>query len=287
MQLKDRDRSSQTAGPAKADPAGHRNGRATARAIAVESVTHRFGDAEAATAIDNVSFTIAPGEFVALIGASGCGKTTLLNMMAGLVTPTSGRVLRAGTDAFPPDRSVGYMTARAGLLPWRRARENVELGLELRGVARRERAVRANAMLETVGLGGFERSYPSQLSHGMRQRASLARTLVVDPAYLLMDEPFAALDAQTKLRVESEFIRIWEQGQQTVVFVTHDLEEAVALADRVIVLSSRPGRVKGEVKIPIDRPRALEGIRFDPRFQECAKGLWELLRDEVVETHDI
>jgi ABC-type nitrate/sulfonate/bicarbonate transport system ATPase subunit len=177
---------------------------------------------------------------------------------------------------------IGYMFARDALLPWRTTLANVEFGLELRALPSSERRERARELLRVVGLEGFEASYPSQLSQGMRQRVSLARTLAIDPDILLMDEPFGALDAQTKLVLEDEFLRIWEEHRKTVVFVTHDLFEAIAMADRVVVFASRPGRIKSVVAIDLPRPRSVTSGRFGTHFQSLYDRLWEDLRYEVV-----
>lgn len=227
-------------------------------------------------ALDAVDLTIGRGEFVALVGASGCGKTTLLNMIAGLVTPTAGRVLVSGQPPRCPNLDIGYMFARHALLPWRSVRRNVELGLEVRGWSRADRQARAREMLGLMGLSRQERLYPSQLSQGMRQRVSLARTLAADPSIILMDEPFAALDARTKLGLQAEFTRIWEAGAEsggrdhkTVVFVTHDLQEATLLADRVIIMLPSPGRVALDRRIDLPRPRAsgLAELMFTEQFR--------------------
>ncbi|MDF3075272.1 MAG: transporter [Alphaproteobacteria bacterium] len=233
-------------------------------------------------ALDRIDLQVPRGQFVAFIGPSGCGKTTLLNIIAGLIQATEGRCDLDGTAVTGPRRSTGYMFARPALLPWRTARANVELPLEFRGVDRSERSAEAQRLLSLVGLTGFEESFPSQLSQGMRQRVGLARTLAFDPSLLLLDEPFAALDAQTKLLVQQEFIRIWEKSRQTVIFVTHDLNEALALADRVIVFSRRPGRFKTDVPIDLPRPRDLVNIRLEKRFLELYDQLWSSLRDEFL-----
>jgi NitT/TauT family transport system ATP-binding protein len=254
--------------------------------LTIQGVTHWFvasdADADDLCVLDDVSIDVPAGQFLAIVGASGCGKTTLLNMMAGLLRASRGKVERGGVDAMAPSRDIGYMVANSGLLPWRKAVRNVELGLEYRKLGKRERRESAERFLSMVGLGDFTDSYPNQLSHGMKQRVSLARTLVVDPTFLFMDEPFAALDAQTKMLVQSEFVSIWEGRSKTVVFVTHDLEEAVALADRVIVMSSRPGTVKADIEIDLPRPRVLGDIRFAPRFRELSERVWAALRDEMV-----
>lgn len=253
-------------------------------AVTVDAVSHYFLQRQGKPLLvaDRISFHVPRGQFLSLVGPSGCGKTTVLNMAAGLVTPTVGRVLRDGKPVTGPARDVGYMFARDGLLPWRTAHANVELGLELRGNSRGARRARADELLGVVGLKGFGNSYPSQLSQGMRQRVALARTLAVRPSLLLMDEPFAALDAQTKLIVQEEFIRVWEGTGTTVIWVTHDLEEAVALSDRVILFSARPGRIKSDSMVPLQRPRNIEEVRFTTEFQELHSTIWADLREEVL-----
>lgn len=253
-------------------------------AVTVEDVSHYFlrREGDPLLVADHISFQVPRGQFVSLVGPSGCGKTTVLNMIAGLVEPTHGRVTRDGKVVNAPSRDVGYMFARDGLLPWRSAYANVELGLELRGMSGKQRRSRADELLALVGLQGFGNAFPGQLSQGMRQRVALARTLAVQPKLLVMDEPFAALDAQTKLIVQEEFIRVWEGTGTTVIWVTHDLEEAVALSDRVIVFTARPGKIKSDSVITLGRPRDIESIRFQPDFQRLHSAIWADLRDEVL-----
>lgn len=261
-------------------------------AITVSGVTHEFDrqagqdghDSGPMHALQDVNLEVPRGQFLAIVGPSGCGKTTLMNMMAGLLQPTDGSVIRDGQRARTLSRNVGYMFARPGLLPWRDARANVELGLEFRGVRRAEARATASELLAEVGLSKFEHALPAELSQGMRQRVALARVLALNPDYLLMDEPFGALDAQTKLVVQELFIRIWEKSGKTVVFVTHDLVEAASLADRVIVMTASPGRIKSDILVPFERPRNLEDLRFDAQFLEIAQQIWVALRDEV--SHD-
>lgn len=255
----------------------------TGRPIEVHSVSHiyGFGKTKGLLALDSVSIDIVPGEFLSIVGPSGCGKTTLLNMMAGLVQPTSGTVTVQGAPPLRPRRDVGYMFARDGLLPWRTAIRNVEYGLEIRGVHREERRERAKHYLEILGLGRFEQAYPGQLSHGMRQRVALARTLACAPKILLLDEPFAALDAQTKLRMQELFLSVWENLKLTAVLITHDLNEAVTMADRVVVMTARPGRIKEEIQVDLDRPRDLENLPFSDRYRHLAGIAWRALREEI------
>jgi NitT/TauT family transport system ATP-binding protein len=248
--------------------------------IEVDNVNHVFMSplGVAVQATSNVSFSVRVGEFVAIVGPSGCGKTTLLNMMAGLVTPSSGSVRVNGEDCGEPRRNVGYMFARDGLMPWRTARRNIEFGLEIRGIRRAERRERAGALLAKVGLTGFENAYPKELSQGMRQRLAMARTLAIDPDIILLDEPFAALDAETRVLLQTEFSRIWDSLGKTVLLITHDLHEAVALSDRVLVMSGRPGTVQADIGIPFARPRDIAELRFTDEFHAAAEQVWRALR---------
>jgi NitT/TauT family transport system ATP-binding protein len=239
-------------------------------------------------ALEKVNLDILAGQFVALVGASGCGKTTLLNMLAGLVKPTEGEISIAGQPPKLGNLEIGYMFARDALLPWRSARKNVELPLETRGWDAKRRRERSDEMLQLVGLKGRETQYRLQLSQGMRQRVALARTLAADPSILLMDEPFAALDARTKLTLQAEFLRIWESHQgsetrKTVIFVTHDLQEAVLLADRVIVMLPHPGRIADDRVIDLPRPRAehLGEMLFTDDFKKIAHDLFERLEGAI------
>jgi NitT/TauT family transport system ATP-binding protein len=234
------------------------------------------------TAAQHISLSVRHGEFVAVVGPSGCGKTTLLNMLAGLIRPSAGQVLRHGRPVDGPSKDIGYMLARSALSPWRTARRNVELGLEIRGVARAERRERAMALLGQLRIDQFADAYPGQLSHGMQQRVAIARTLAIDPDLWLMDEPFGALDAQTRVTVQSEFLSLWEGSPKTVIFVTHDLAEAVLLADRVVVMTARPGRIKLDTAVGVDRPRKPADLLFDPRLETIEQAIWKELRDELV-----
>ncbi len=233
-------------------------------------------------AASEIDLSIEEGQFLAIVGPSGCGKTTLLNVLAGLIKPSQGTCLRHGEPVGGSGKDLGYMLARGGLCPWRTARKNVEFGLELRGVGRAERRDRATDALAEVRMEGFADSYPAQLSNGMRQRVAIARTMVIEPGLLLMDEPFGALDAQTRLTVQDSFLRAWEQHRTTVVLVTHDLSEAVLMADRVVVMSARPGRIKRDLMIDLERPRNIGELRFDQRFTDLEHELWLELRSEIV-----
>lgn len=226
--------------------------------LVVEKVTADFPDRERPLrALEEVSFAVHPQEFVCIVGPSGCGKSTLLRLLGGLLPPTSGRVLFEGAALAAPRRDIGFVFQRLNLLPWRSAMANVTLPLELDGVHATEAERRAQAVLELVGLVGFERSYPRDLSGGMAQRVALARALAHDPQVLLLDEPFASLDALTRERMAQELMRIWQARRKTVVMVTHSISEAILLADRVLVLSSRPGRLKLELPVALARPRTL------------------------------
>lgn len=239
-------------------------------AVALDHVTVTF-DAENATGgttvLDDLSLTVRPGELLVVVGKSGCGKTTVLNLLAGLVEPTGGTVTLLGESPRRAQNKVAYMFARDALLPWRTAIRNVEFALELRRprLSRKDRRRAAADYLDVVGLGHCHNLYPWQLSQGMRQRVALARTWAIDPALLLMDEPFAALDAQTRADVQTEFLEIWASQRKSVLFVTHDLTEAILLADRIVLVDH--GRIAAEHDVDIPRPRSAESIALDDRFR--------------------
>lgn len=239
--------------------------------------------ARATPILAGVDLEIAPRQFVALVGPSGCGKSTLLNFLAGLLPPQAGSFSLGEQEQGRP-RSVGYMFQQHGLLPWRTVQKNVELGLEMAGLPRAERADRAHAMLADMGLQGFEQHYPKEISGGMCQRVALARTLATQPDLLLMDEPFGALDAQTRALIHEMFSAYWETHRKTVLFVTHDLAEAVFLADRVLVMSARPGRIAADHAIDLPRPRRLEALRVDPQFHARVETLWQDIKTQSAAT---
>jgi NitT/TauT family transport system ATP-binding protein len=247
---------------------------ALVRLEAVSRVFHRRENE--LLALDAVALDIERGSFVCLVGPSGCGKSTLLNMIAGLIAPTSGRVTNAGTPVDGPRLDVGYLTQKDTLLPWRDVLRNIEMPLEIRKVPAAERDRRARQLIEVVGLLGREHAYPRELSGGMARRASLARLLIADPDLLLLDEPFSALDAQLRQEMQNELLRLWGGSGKTVVFVTHDLEEAIALGDRVVVLGGR-GRIVRDELIPLQRPRDVVAIRRRPEFHEIEARLWDAL----------
>ncbi len=239
-------------------------------------------------ALEPLSLDVRPHEFVALVGPSGCGKSTILNLVAGLLRPTEGAVRYHGAEVAGPNVRVGYMTQKDTLLPWRNVHDNVGLALELR-IRRTSPAAAAEriaAMIDLVGLNGFEKHYPGELSGGMRKRAALARTLIYEPETLLMDEPFGALDAQLRLLMMDQLQRLTQARRITVMFVTHDLGEAIALADRVVIMSARPGRIRRIREIPLPRPRDVFSIRFTPEFAHLYEELWNELKDEVAKGTD-
>jgi NitT/TauT family transport system ATP-binding protein len=232
-------------------------------------------------AIDDVDLQITEGEFLVIVGPSGCGKSTLLDMLAGLTLPSGGRILIDGKPIAAPGPDRGIVFQQYALLPWRTARENVEFGLEATGAGKRERRERAREYLALVGLDDFADSYPHQLSGGMKQRVAIARSLATDPELLIMDEPFGALDALTREALQSQLARIWEQTGKTIVFVTHGIDEAVYLGQRVAVMSARPGRIKAVIDIPLKSDEAVADLRADPLFGRLGQLVWQQLRDEV------
>lgn len=256
----------------------------TARGVAVEfdHVNHSFlhGD-RPVRVLDDFNLRIEPSEFVAIVGPSGCGKTTALGMVGTLLKPRGGSVRINGTEVSPGSNDAAFLFARDALLPWRRVRSNVEFGMEIRGVPKAERRARAEEWLHRVRLHDFADSDVLTLSQGMRQRVAIARTLVQSPKVLLMDEPFAALDAQTRAIQQEEFIRLWEAERPTVIFVTHDLGEAILLSDRVILMASRPGRMVVDMKIELERPRRQEMRHDSDLFKSYYHEMSERLRAEV------
>ena len=232
-------------------------------------------------ALEDVSFDAGTGEFVSLVGPSGCGKSTCLNLLAGLSEPSAGSVEHHGAPVRGVNTRVGYITQDDNLLPWRPLLANVELGLEFRGVAREERRRRARELIDLVGLGGFEQHYPHELSGGMRKRAGIIRTLIHESDVVLMDEPFGPLDAQTRVILQAELLKLWERTRPTVLFVTHDLVEAIALSDRILVFTSRPGRIKREYQVDLPRPRDVFHIHETPGFNELYDALWADIRAEI------
>ena len=235
------------------------------------------------TAVKDVTLSVAEGEFVSVVGPTGCGKSTLLNIAAGLLRPSSGQIRIRGAPLAGINRHAGYMFQTEALMPWRSARDNVVAGLEFRGVPGPEARRRGEDWLARVGLGGFGDRYPHQLSGGMRKRASLAQMLILDPPLLLMDEPFSALDIQTRQLMENELLELWSANRKSVIFITHDLEEAISLSDRVIVLSAGPATHPiGDFAIDLPRPRDVAEIRLTPRFIELHDRIWHSMKEEVL-----
>lgn len=230
--------------------------------------------AKVVEALGGVSLEVKPQQFIALVGPSGCGKTTLLNIAAGALAPQEGRVDVNGSAPALGRHDVAYMLARDALLPWRTAIENVEYGMELRGFQKGKCTERAREMLTAVGLEGFTNAYRSQLSHGMRQRVALARTFALPSPILLMDEPFGALDIHLKIQLGDLLLNLWEKDRRTVMFVTHDLHEAIALADRVIVMQPKPGLIAADITIPLERPRSLQSLQTSPEYHDLYSHLW-------------
>ena len=270
-------RASQDRGESAADPR-------RAAGIQLVNVTKQFAapDGSVFTAVRDVNLTVEPGQFCAIVGPTGCGKSTTLSMVSGLDRATSGEARVAGDPVTGIVRGTSFMFQSDALLPWKTVLANVALGPVFSGVSKKIARDNARDWLRRVGLAGFEDHYPHQLSGGMRKRASLAAALINEPSVLLMDEPFGALDVQTKAIMSNELLAIWEQTRPSVLFITHDLEEAIALADRVVVMTVGPGTVKATYDIDLPRPRgAVQEIRFDPRFLELHQQIWNSLREEV------
>jgi len=265
----------------EASHAARRHGQGVS--VEFQAISHAFAQGDRIAAVlDDVSLHIAASEFVSVVGPSGCGKTTLLSMACGLTKPKVGRVM---VDGRPLDgrtlTEAAYMLARDALLPWRNACENVEFGLEVRGVPAKVRRTIALDWLERVGLGNYAGARVGQLSQGMRQRVAIARTLALTPRLLLMDEPFAALDAQTRVLIQEEFLRLWESTRSTVIFITHDLVEAIKLSDRVVLLGGSPTRITSDLRVELPRPRSADVEHDDPKFADYYNGLWAALREDV------
>jgi NitT/TauT family transport system ATP-binding protein len=254
--------------------------------IVVERVNHLYRPpaGRPVLALEDVSLDVRPREFLALLGPSGCGKSTLLYLIGGFLPIETGRILLDGAPIKGPGPDRGIVFQHFALFPWKTVLANVLYGLEKMGLAREERARRAKSFIDLVGLSGFEDSYPSQLSGGMKQRAAIARTLAIDPKILLMDEPFGALDAQTRHLMQTELLAIWRRSPKTVIFVTHDVQEAVYLADRVAVMTARPGRIKTVVDIGLDKRDP--AIAKSKAFIEAVDEIWGLVRDEAIKAQE-
>ena len=244
------------------------------------AIADERGRKQQIAALQDFNLDIREGEFFTLLGPSGCGKSTFLNVLAGLARKTGGSISIDGQPASGINREQGVVFQGYALFPWRTVLQNIEVGLEIRKIPKRERRETAEQFLHLVGLAGFGQRYPHELSGGMRQRVAIARSLAYSPSLLLMDEPFAALDAQTREILQSELLRIWEQHKTTIVFITHSLDEAIYLSDRIAVMTHRPGRIKSVLDIALPRPRPAE-IRHAPAFVQLREQAWDVLRDEV------
>jgi NitT/TauT family transport system ATP-binding protein len=249
-------------------------------AIAVSKVYVRPRTGEAVPALSQISLRIHAGQFVSIVGPSGCGKSTFLNIVDGLIDPTGGEIRVGGKTVTGPGRDRAMVFQDSSLLPWFSVTRNVMFGLECQGMDKKEARQRAQAFIDMVGLAGFEQHYPHELSGGMQQRVNLARALAVDPDLLLMDEPFAALDPQTREMMQGELLRIWEAAEKTVLFITHAISEAIYLSDRVLVMSARPGEIIADIPIEISRPRPLAARRSD-EMVAYERQIWDILEQEV------
>jgi NitT/TauT family transport system ATP-binding protein len=251
-------------------------------------VTKRFATPSGGvyTALRTLDLQVAPGQFAALVGPTGCGKSTTLALIAGLEPPSAGEVRVGGRPVDGVAEGIGYVFQTDAVFPWKTVLENVAAGPRYHGASGRDARERARDWISRVGLAGFEDRYPHQLSGGMRKRVALAQSLINGPRILLMDEPFSALDVQTRTLMENELLALWASTSASVVFVTHDLEEAIALADRVFVLTAGPATVKGEYVVDLPRPRNVSEIRFEPRFAEIYREIWTDLRDEVLVSYE-
>jgi len=254
-------------------------------AVALDDATvaFRLADGRLYTAVEKATLRIAHGEFVAIVGPTGCGKSTLLNVAAGLLQPVAGRVNIFDAPLAGLNRAAGYLFQADALFPWKTAIDNVAIGLEVQGTPRAEALQRAQAWLTSVGLGAFGNRYPHMLSGGQRKRVGLAQVLIRDPKILLMDEPFGPLDAQTRQIMGNLLLQLWNADRKAVLFVTHDLEEAIALADRVVIMSAGPAaRIIGDWRVPLARPRDISDIRLDDGFHALHREIWSVLKDEVM-----
>ena len=239
------------------------------------------GEQQDVLALDGVSFDVPPEKITTVVGPSGCGETTLLRLAAGLLTASEGAVLYKGTPVLGLNTNVGYVTQDSNLFPWLTALGNVEFPLAIRGVATAERREKALHWLRLVGLEGFENNYPSELSGGMQKRVSIVRTLIYEPAVVLLDEPFGALDAQTRMGLHHELLELWRERKSTMLFITHDLVEAITLSDQIVVMTRRPGRVKEIYEVPLVRPRNVFEIYLEPGFEAAYAALWKHFKSEI------
>ncbi|EPF93401.1 ABC transporter ATP-binding protein [Acinetobacter gyllenbergii] len=252
------------------------------KSFAAKKVKGAKDQAEDFVAVENLSLDVKAGEFVAIVGPSGCGKSTLLDLLAGLTTPTTGQILIDGQAIKKPGLDRGIVFQQYALFPWLTALQNIEFGLDAKGVSKEQRYQTAKYFLNLVGLAEFEHHYPNELSGGMKQRVAIARSLAYDPDILLMDEPFAALDAQTRETLQAELVKIWQQTQKTIIFITHSIDEAIYLGQRIAIMTSRPGRIKQVIEVPAALRTDQEDVRSSPEFNQLRHQIWSLLREEVL-----
>lgn len=265
-------------------PRHHRRPGDRPARLAIENVTLRYGGESGTLAVDDVSFDVEKNEFCVIVGPSGCGKSSLLYLAAGLTEVTAGEIRVDGRAVSEPGPDRGMVFQGYTLFPWMTVRANVEYGPKRKGLGKEERRAIADRFIEEVGLTQFADAYPSQLSGGMKQRVALARALANDPDVLLMDEPFGALDSQTRGTMQKLLLRVWEHTQKTVLFVTHDIDEAILLGDRVVVMTARPGRIKAEIPVRFERPRSMDLV-LEPEFIALKRRILGLLHDEIDEDH--
>ncbi|MCU4336786.1 ABC transporter ATP-binding protein [Acinetobacter dispersus] len=256
------------------------------KSFAAKKVKGAKVQADDFVAVENLSLDVKAGEFVAIVGPSGCGKSTLLDLLAGLTTPSSGQITIDGQAIKKPGLDRGIVFQQYALFPWLTALENIEFGLDAKGVEKQQRYQTAKYFLNLVGLAEFEHHYPNELSGGMKQRVAIARSLAYDPDILLMDEPFAALDAQTRETLQAELVRIWQQTQKTIIFITHSIDEAIYLGQRIAIMTSRPGRIKQVIEVPAELRSDQEDVRSSPEFSQLRHQIWSLLREEVLKAQE-
>lgn len=269
---------------AKQQPAHPRASVQPASMVAINNVTMAFG---AFVAVEDADIQVSDGEFLSIVGPTGCGKSTILNAVAGLLKPAKGEVVIDGAPVNGIQNNIGYLFQQEALLPWKTAFENVELGLKFRqSLSPAERSERVMAWLAKVGLRGFEKRYPHELSGGQRKRVQMAQALITEPKVILMDEPFSALDIHTRHLMQNELLRLWQEHRKSVIMITHDLEEAIALGDRVVVLASGPrSRVVASFAVDLERPRDVAEIKLDPRFTDLYRDIWACLKGEVEKSY--
>ncbi|ENX22915.1 hypothetical protein F892_02158 [Acinetobacter vivianii] len=256
------------------------------KSFAAKKVKGTKVQAEDFVAVENLSLEVKAGEFVAIVGPSGCGKSTLLDLLAGLTRPSSGQITIDGQAIKKPGLDRGIVFQQYALFPWLTAIENIEFGLDAKGVDKQQRYQTAKYFLNLVGLSEFEHHYPNELSGGMKQRVAIARSLAYDPDILLMDEPFAALDAQTRETLQAELVKIWQQTQKTIIFITHSIDEAIYLGQRIAIMTSRPGRIKQVIEVPAELRSDQEDVRSSPEFSQLRHQIWSLLREEVLKAQE-